>query len=276
MAALQVLCMDDDAWTGHVVTTVLGKRGHHVHHAHSIAEALHLAADTPPDVLITEAVLTPVAPSASAPSGDTGDGAALIQALRSQGGLEETAVVTLSALPVHDERVRAIGADGYLTKPFRFADLDLAVDRAVELHKRRQAGRLSPEPVADSVLHSGIHGSLDQLGLASLLTMIEMERKTGIVLLRRGSQSARLYCRDGRVVAARLFGESAPNSPLQFPVSSPSSGAEIVYQLLAWPVGYFNFTAMPVSVSDEIGLRTAHLLLEGARRNDEAKLPKSL
>ena len=57
--------------------------------------------------------------------------------------------------------------------------------------------------------------------------MIEMERKSGILLLRRGNLSARIYCREGRVMAARLYG------------STPMSGVEVVYKVLAWTDGHF-------------------------------------
>ena len=70
-----------------------------------------------------------------------------------------------------------------------------------------------------------------------------------------------LACKDGRVLMARLFG------------ATPTGGVEVVYKLLSWSEGHFNFTAMPVSVADEIGLRITHLLLEGARRHDESGAP---
>lgn len=256
MAALCVLLVDDDAWTEHVVSTVLGKRGHVLHVARRKEDALRMAKELAPDVLITEAALTA--------SEDARDGAELVEALRRGHDPFETAVLVLTALLEQDERVRAIGADGYLRKPFRFVDLDHAVERTLRFHKRRlSAQQLGSEPAAFAPKASGIHGTLDQLSLASLLTMIEMERKSGILLLRRGSQSARLYCKDGRVLAARLFG------------AAPMTDVEVVYKLLTWTDGHFNFTATPVRVSDEIGLRTTHLLLEGARRSDAARMPDS-
>ncbi len=247
-----------------MVSTVLSKRGHDVRICTSVADALNKALESLPEVLITEAVL-PAGSAEGGAAGEGGDGAELVEALRRKSGLQETAVLVLTTLPEHDERVRTIRGDGYLGKPFRFVDLDRAVERSIQAHKRRLAAQLEPEPVADNPMGSGIHGTLDQLGLGSLLTMIEMEGKSGILLLRRGSQSARLYCKEGRVLAARLFGGASP--------THPSSGTEAVYKLLSWTDGHFNFTAMPVSVPDEIGLRTALLLLEGARRSDEAQAP---
>jgi DNA-binding response OmpR family regulator len=251
MAALRILLVDDDAWTGHLVSSVLHKRGHEVSVARSVEAALHILPDVAPDVLITEALLA---------SGEEA-GRLLVQRYPR---FRDAASLVLSTLAQSDERVRAVSADGYLGKPFRFIDLDRAVERALQVCKRRVAPLAASEQVAAGP-SAGIHGTLDQLSLGSLLTMIEMERKSGILLLRRGSQSARLYCKDGRVMAARLFGAS--------PSIGQVTGAEVVYRLLRWTDGHFNFTAMPVSVTDEIGLRTTHLLLEGARRSDEALAP---
>jgi CheY-like chemotaxis protein len=234
-----------------VVTTVLRKRGHDIQVARARDEALKLASELTPEIVIADALLS---------SADgMGDMAGIIGMLRRAMAPADPALLVLSSLAPKDERVQAMAGDGYLAKPFRFVDLDRAVEQTIQARKRRTAAHLSAQAVADSPMGSGIHGTLDQLGLGSLLTMIEMERKSGILLLRRGSLSARIYCRDGRVMAARLYG------------TTPISGVEVVYKLLAWTDGHFNFTAMPVSVTDEIGLRTTHLLLEGARRNDEAQ-----
>lgn len=245
MSTLRLLLLDDDAWTESLVSSVLRKRGYEVHIARSVAEAVNLLAEHPVDVLITEAVLT------------TGDDAGTAL-LASRPQSREAAILVLTSLPDHDPRVKAIGGDAYLGKPFRFIDLDHAALRALQFQKRRAAAASAPEPADVGPLRSGVHGTLDQIGLSSLLSMIEMERKSGILLLRRGNASARLYCKEGRVLMARLYG------------ATPLSGVDVVYKLLSWTDGHFNFTAMPVSVADEIGLRITHLLLEGARRHDEA------
>jgi CheY-like chemotaxis protein len=245
VSSLRLLLLDDDAWTESLVSSVLRKRGYEVQVGRSVAEAINLLAEHPFDVLVTEATFS---------SGDEA-GAAL---LREKPSARDAAVLVLTSLPEHEARVRAIAGDAYLGKPFRFIDLDHAVERTLQFQKRRAAAASPPEPANVGRLPSGVHGTLDQIGLGSLLSMIEMERKSGILLLRRGNASARLYCKEGRVLMARLFG------------ANPQSGVDVVYKLLSWTDGHFNFTAMPVSVADEIGLRITHLLLEGARRHDEA------
>ena len=108
---------------------------------------------------------------------------------------------------------------------------------------------------------SGIHGTLEQLGLSSLMVMIEMERKSGILKLERIGATGRIFCREGRVIAARLDGDRAP--------PQSRKGAEAVYHLLPWAEGRYDFSAVDVDMEDEVKSSTTHLLMEGARLIDE-------
>lgn len=293
MAALRVLLLDDDAWTFEVTKSVLGRRGHTVQQAPTLDAARASLQLLLPDVLLCEpaafasaelvAFLRALPPGGASPSAL---GVASVASPPDDGAAAcDPAVVLLTSLPVDDERLRALPAEGCLHKPFRFAELDRVVDQALMARRGRggEPGLAFTESPAAGAL-GGVHGSLDQLSLASLLTMIEMERKSGILLLRRGSQSARLYCRDGRVVAARLFAASAPTT---------LTGIDVVYKLLTWTDGRFDFSSVPVrlpgdatgglrpipglggpsaSAADrELDIPITHLLLESARRRDEGQ-----
>jgi hypothetical protein len=95
------------------------------------------------------------------------------------------------------------------------------------------------------------------------MVMIEMERKSGILRLERLGATGRIFCRDGRVIAARLDGDRAP--------ANARKGAEAVYHLLTWSDGRFDFSAVDVDMDDEVQSTTTHLLMEGARLIDENK-----
>jgi hypothetical protein len=103
-----------------------------------------------------------------------------------------------------------------------------------------------------------MRGEIDQISLASVLTILEMERKTGLLLLERPSGVARLYLRRGRVVRAEI------EEPRLV-------GAAAVYEVLAWAEGAFDFLAGDVGGVDDIQTSTTFLLIEGARRLDEAR-----
>jgi DNA-binding response OmpR family regulator len=260
VAAVQILIVDDDPWILKMVTTVLGKRGYRIHTAGDGQEAYLKAIEVKPDLIVTDIMMPKM------------DGWTLVRSLRARADLALTPVIFLSALGSDEDRIQGfrLGADDYLPKPFRFEELDLRVSNA--LRKRRTttdpaaaqvrgAPTAAAGPAAAPASTGGIQGALEQLGLSSLLVMVEMERKSGILVLRRQTRTARIFVKQGKVIAARIEGEA-------------TKGADAVYHLLTWPDGRFDFTAVDIDMADEIGASTTHLLMEGARLIDEAKASK--
>jgi CheY-like chemotaxis protein len=107
---------------------------------------------------------------------------------------------------------------------------------------------------------TALNGRLEQLGLSSLLVMMEMERKDGVLSLRQTESAdvGRIFMRGGQVVCARL--DEQPQL----------GGRECVYAMLRWKHGTFSFNAMEVDMEDTVRSSTTHLLMEGARLIDEA------
>jgi two-component system OmpR family response regulator len=105
------------------------------------------------------------------------------------------------------------------------------------------------------ILATALTGSLAHFGLPTVLTVLEMERRTGVLEL-RGARRARLGLRDGQVVRAEIQGTGR-------------RGADAVFDLLGWVDGGFIFRVCPVETADEIRKPTSLLLLEAARRADE-------
>ena len=107
---------------------------------------------------------------------------------------------------------------------------------------------------------TALNGRLEQLGLSSLLVMMEMERKDGVLTLKPtdGDDIGRIFIRGGQVICAKLDGQ--PETP----------GRDCVYQMLRWKQGTFSFNAMEVDMEDTVQSSTTHLLMEGARLIDEA------
>ena len=212
MLPAQILLIDDDPWIVRMVTSVLKKRGHRIVAAGDGEEGLERALALRPDLIISDIMMPKL------------DGWALLRALRAHPELAQTPVLLLTALSTDEDRIRGLrlGADDYLPKPFRFEELDLRVASALRKRRLPESGpgspRLRPPPTPPSALPvppsegdggggalSGVHGSLEQLSLGSLLAMIEMERKSGILVVQHGTQTGRLVCRSGRVLGAELL-----------------------------------------------------------------------
>jgi CheY-like chemotaxis protein len=262
MPAQRVLIVDDDPWILRMVSTLLEKRGYAISTASDGEEGLMRADQLRPDLIITDVMMPKL------------DGWALVRALRSRPELALVPVIFLTALGGEEDRIRGfrLGADDYLPKPFRFEELDLRVANALKKSKQTQAkadevrnapAEPPPIPGMPAKKPAGIHGTLEQLGLSSLLVMIEMERKSGILRLEKIGVTGRIFCREGRVIAARLDGDRAP--------ANARKGAESVYHMLTWADGRFDFSAVDVDMEDEVKSTTTHLLMEGARLIDEGK-----
>jgi hypothetical protein len=86
-----------------------------------------------------------------------------------------------------------------------------------------------------------------------------MERKSGVLVVARPShETGRCFMTRGRIVRARIDGQVAPIN------------AEAVYYMLTWNEGAFEFTVFEVDMDDEVNMALTALLMEGARRMDEA------
>jgi CheY-like chemotaxis protein len=241
--APHVLVADDDAWILRMVATVLEKRGYSVETAVDGEDALARALARTPDLLITDVMMPKM------------DGWALVRQLRAHSELAMLPVIFLTALSSEDDRIRGfrLGADDYVTKPFRFEELDLRVTKTL---RRTQAAM---QEAREQLGGSGLRGDLSQVGLSSLLVLI----KTGLLQLRvPGGPSAQVLVREGKVVHARVDDAEEPVD------------ADCVYYLLTWGAGEFEFIACLVEGIDRVNVSTTHLLMEAARLIDEERDPQ--
>jgi CheY-like chemotaxis protein len=257
--ASQLLIVDDDPWILRMVCEVLSRRGHEVRAARNGVEALAAALENVPDLVVTDIFMPQM------------DGWTLAAELRSHAELAFVPILFLSADqypsdPQQRDCVRDF--DAFLSKPFRLTELDqrvgsMLMPRAALPAAPPSLSRISSaaQAIAPAV-SSGLQGTLEQVGLASVLAMAQLERASGLLIARRDGETARLFFRRGRPIAARFEGDMR-------------KGARVIYELLTWSQGQFAFHRMDVEVADEIGLSTDELLLEGARRIDEGIDPSS-
>jgi two-component system, OmpR family, response regulator len=104
-----------------------------------------------------------------------------------------------------------------------------------------------------------LQGFLDEFPLATLLTVLELERRSGAVVLSQGPHRVRggkLIVRAGQVIAARV-------------ATTGAVGRAAVHELLGWRAGRFGFTPGDFHLHDEVKTPTARLLLEAAQWADE-------
>jgi CheY-like chemotaxis protein/Tfp pilus assembly protein PilZ len=134
------------------------------------------------------------------------------------------------------------GIRDYIPKPFLDEELVIRVHRVVA-------------PTAPAA-NPGLRGNLVDIGLGTLLSLFEFERKSGILLLLREGEIARLFVSEGKVLKVETsVGNGAPKQRLM--------------ALLDWHVGSFEFSPCAIGGRDELSVTVTQILLEHARIRDE-------
>lgn len=237
----RLLVVGHDAWWRKLVEAAFVARGLRVEGAMTGEEGYAKALAIEPNVALIDLTMP------------RRDGWSLLRLMRAHVALRPVPVVVLSTGDEDRAMATKGGANDYLAKPFRIGELELRV-----------AALLCPGVAASRPAHTsanrGLRGTLADLALSSLLTLVELERKSGVLIVQHAGETGRLALRAGKVVAVRCHtwrGERLV-------------GMEAVCRLLTWSDGEFKLTVKPVEVADELeGIPTQLLLLEAARRTDE-------
>lgn len=119
-----VLVVDDEQGIVAVLSRLLADEGWTVHGAHDGAEALLLIGRTAPSVVLVDYVMPLM------------DGAALVKALRRDPAGRAIKVVVMSGLSETMIARKVKHYDGFIQKPFAFADLVRVLDRCAPPEKR--------------------------------------------------------------------------------------------------------------------------------------------
>jgi len=125
---------------------------------------------------------------------------------------------------------------------------------------------LIPRPAAQTTslpsptVPGAFRGSLTEIGLVDVLQLLSTARKSGLLVLRSGRETGRIFVEDGRIYYA-CMAEWVEVDP-----------RKVLYRLLRWTTGTFELEKSDVRVfANPITDTTDALLLEGARQIDELK-----
>lgn len=119
----KVLVADDKASGRELVRTVLENTGYEVHEAADGAEAVEMARQIQPDLIILDIHMPQM------------DGFGVIQTLRGEAAFKNTPIIALTASAMMGDRERALAAGftGYITKPIRLSVLRAEVEHLLQL-----------------------------------------------------------------------------------------------------------------------------------------------
>jgi hypothetical protein len=110
----------------------------------------------------------------------------------------------------------------------------------------------------------GLRGSLVDIGLGTLLSLLEFERKSGVLLVLRPHELARVFVAVGKILRVEMA--TGGDRPVDRP-------KDRLMHLLDWSDGQFEFSPAEIAGRDELGLSVTQVLLEHARTRDEARPP---
>jgi len=209
------------------LSTALDAAGFAVATATNGMEAISACLSRTPDVVLVERDMPVV------------DGLHVLEEMGRHAELASVPVMMMSADATDLVRLQAfqLGAADFIPKPFTVLEVIL---------RARRWARASQRDTERVVLR----GALTQVGLPSLLTMFEQERKTGQLSITRDQLVAVIDFAEGKIVRAR-------SSELD------TDSHSVMMSLLDWKQGYFE-------LSREHAGRTV-----GARRFDHALAPRA-
>jgi len=239
----RILIVDDDDWIVSGAGIVLKAEGFEIRTAGDGAAGLEAARDFCPDVIITDVVMPEM------------DGWTFVRQLRADPRFALVPVLFLTSKSSAEDRISGfqLGADDYLAKPLNLHELPRRVKKALAQRRQIEAQfATGSKPLAGG----GLKGTLDQIGMASLLSVLGMGHRSGILRLARpmARQEVLIYLVFGEVYRVEMQGRGR------------LSTEEVFQELFQWLEGSFEFLPIRLRVANDLNLSMNRLLLQGARQ----------
>lgn len=248
----RVLIIEDDEWIRAVLAKVLGDADYTVDLASEAREGFEKARELVPDCIICDVVLPDI------------DGFWVARKVRTEPSmLATTPFLFLTSLDDGESRLQGfnVGADVYITKPFRNDEVVGQVGALIGMAERlrEQRDSLLSMP-ASSPARPAIRGDISQMSLTTVLTLLEMERRSGRFKVRtEGPKTAVLELDEGQLVRAVMDDE-------------PGDPVAVLRTVLAWNSGRFWFRPEPLTEGERANRQSlSALLFEVLRLEDEAR-----
>jgi len=239
---LKLVVADDDRLQAEATARPFIDRGDAVRLAGDGLEALGLCLKEAPDALLTDVHMPKM------------DGWQLLRMVRARPQLARMPVLFLTTLTTESDRLLGyrLGVDDYLAKPCAPEALLTRIERAALRATQESQGS------GESAGPGALRGDLELVGLASVLSFLELERKSGVVRIGPVINGA-IFLRDGAPVHLTVEG-----------VPEDASPEDRFVPLISARHGRFEFRPGPIDRADTVKRSLGGLLLECARRVDEA------
>jgi DNA-binding response OmpR family regulator len=250
----RILIIEQDEWESTLLAKFLGEAGYEVHIATEARAGFEQVRALQPDCILCDVNLPDI------------DGFWVARRVRTEASPVATApFLFLTNAEDTESRLQGlnVGADIYLTRPFHDEEVVAQVGALIDMANRLRAQResLSSEgPISSS--GAAFTGDIAQMSVATVLTLIELERRSGHLKVRADTgRTAMLQLNEGTLTGATL--EDKDEEP-----------ASVLRETLRWKKGRFTFRSADVApLAPLAGSRQTigGLLIEAMRLEDEAR-----
>ncbi|MEZ4301543.1 MAG: response regulator [Polyangiaceae bacterium] len=250
MESRLVLVIEGDDQTANRFAAAIREADYEVVVSPTAAAGIAAAVEIRPDCVICDVELP------------DGDGLAVARSIRAHPSpVALTPLVLLSPFEEGLSRLAGfeVGADAFVTGPFEVDEVVAQVDALVKLAARMRQRRdsMASLPPDASYGTTAIEGDVRQMSIATVLSVLGMERRTGVFEVVSKKRRAQIELAAGYVVHGTIGGTRV-------------NALAATRLMLAWKVGRFSFRPLP-PCEPPPSLRTVQaLLLDAAKAEDEA------
>ncbi len=251
MAKGRILLIEADEWESTLLAKFLVDAGYEVHVAAEARAGFNQVRALQPDCILCDVNLPDI------------DGFWVARRVRTEPSPVSTApflfLTDAEDTEAHLQGLN-VGADLFLTRPFRNEEVVAQVGALLDMASRlRQKRESFPSEGPLSATGAAFQGDLAQMSVATVLTLLELERRSGHLKVRSdGGQVVLLALNEGNIVSAKLDDRAGEATP-------------VLREMLRWKGGRFTFRS--ALVGDVVGARQTigGLLIEAMRLEDEAR-----
>lgn len=247
------MIIEQDEWESTLLAKFLGEAGYEVHLASEARAGFDLARTLQPDCILCDVMLPDI------------DGFWVARRVRTESSsVATTPFLFLTNAEDTESRLQGlnVGADLYLTRPFRDEEVVAQVGALLEMANRlrKQQESFTSEGPASGP-GAAFSGDIAQMSVATVLTLLELERRTGHLKVRS---------EDGKVALLELEHGTLGNATLDDESADPTL---VLRETLRWKKGSFTFRSAVVVVTTSAPPRPSigGLLIEAMRLEDEAR-----
>jgi CheY-like chemotaxis protein len=246
----RVLVIEADEWLTTLLSKFLSDAGYTPQAATSARSGFDDAVTSQPDCVLCDVVLPDI------------DGYWVTRRIRAdKSKIAGTPIMLLAQEEDHLARLEglALGADIFLTPPFRYdeviAQVDALLGMALRLRARRDSVHFDAPTLASD---AAVNGDLSQISVPTFLTMLEMERRTGRIRVQaKGKPAILIEVVEGAIVQTQSgLTEKDP--------------IDILRDVVSWKKGKYTFEPQNIDSLQRPKRRISMLLIEVMRLNDEA------